>query len=88
MTLNLTTRYRNLLIALSREHRKVEGVISRYREIAEQADSRTRIGLLTKAKAIERLNRSAHFLITRNGAAMRHFFKTENLEAIAQEKIQ
>lgn len=88
MNLNLTVRYRNLLIVLAREHQKVSGIIAEYRELAWESDARTRNGLLTKAKALERQARSMQFIITRNRAAMRHFFGTEKLELVAQEAIE
>ncbi len=88
MNLNLTTRYRNLLIKLAQEHGKLLFIADNYRRTSESCALRKSNGLLAKANALEREAQSLAFIISRNGAALRHFFGTSSLSVIAEKEIE
>jgi hypothetical protein len=87
---DLLSRYRNLLIVLAREHGEQVYRAQKLRDYAAQEPPNSRHfgGLLAKARAIGHEAHNTKYIVSRNNAALRHFFGTDNLEEVAKREIE
>lgn len=84
----LSTHYRNLLIALAKHCKTVrdKSVLLRTEAEREQEPGR-RSGLYCLARAYSKHGHLLKEIIHRNSVALRQFFKTTNIETVSKKEI-
>ena len=84
----LNARYRNLLVTLARDAQEIREEVKTMR-LAESSESHSnkRNGLRTIINQRNRQRARLLQILSRNTAALRHFFGTINPDEIAEEEI-
>lgn len=84
----LSTRYRNLIIALCRHQKSLtdKSVLLRS-EAKREMDAGRRSGLYCLARSYSKHGHALKSVIRRNSAVLRQFFKTTNIETVSKKEI-
>lgn len=88
-TTELSARYRNLLIVLSRHISTLNEEAGNLRSVSKSdIPNGHKAGLNCKVNALLRQSARLCCMMHKNNAALRHFFDTTNIDEVAQEQLK